>query len=405
MSKEEASYYDILGVSKNASDTEIKKRYRELMKEFHPDKLTESNKEVNDEKAKLLNEAYSVLSNAEKRQHYDKFGKEGLNQNGGMPDMQDMLNKMFGGFGNFGGRQQKSQVQPVKCVVDLTLEEIFSGVTIKKTVDRLNICKVCDATGFEDKTNHNCKECRGNGRVIMQRVIGPGMIQKIQTECPECNGSGGDTKSFKKCNVCFGKKNVSEQYEFEVKIGAGSHHEETLIIEDEGNQYPDGSKRGPIVVIINIKKHQLFQQNVALNGQVNPANLLINFTISLADALCGFTKTITHLDKKILNIREVDSIHDNQIKVIPNQGLPYKNNEYKRGNLFIKYTVEYPHNLSDDQKQKLYTILTGKKLPEDNNSIDVIYTNNINEDLNDSDDESDDMHGHSSENVQQCRTQ
>ncbi len=395
MSSKEPSYYEILGVEKDATEKEIKKKYRELMKQYHPDMAKDQNA-VDDEKAKKINEAYSVLSDSKKRQHYDAFGKD----NGAGPghDMEEMLSKLFGGgmAGMAGMPKHHHQmpqihVPPVKHVLEVTLKDIFTGKTADIIIDRYNICKECNATGFEDKKEHHCVECKGTGRTVIMRPLGPGMMQQIQTECPQCKGTGGDSANFKKCDKCEGKKCVLDKCTLQVKLESGSKNQEVMTIENEGHEYPTGNKRGDVKVIVHVEKHPVFERGVALGNQIDHSHLLINLKISLAEALCGFKRDITHLDGKIITICEVDPINHDQVKYLPDAGLPRKGNSFRKGALFVKYSIEMP-KLKADQKGKLYEILTGNKLPATNSSDDnvCVYTNSIEDYTNDSDEEDDD---------------
>lgn len=375
------SYYDILGVSKNATDKEIKKKYRELVIKYHPDKLPQEKKEWGEKKIKEINEAYNILSDPNKREIYDKFGKEGLESHGisgteGFhQDYMDILEELFGHSRN----RDRELVEPIVCEENLTLEEIYKGKQIKREIKRYNLCKDCEGTGSVDKINHVCKQCKGKKFIIQTRTLGPGMFQQIQMQCFACKGTGIDTTNINKCKTCEGKKMVKEKHLIKCDIQPGVCHGEVIVIENEGNEIPldlrkenigNNVTRGKVIIKINELKHPIFKRGIVIHGKMNPANIFIEMNISLVEALCGFTRSITHLDGRKLFLTETTSmIKDGEIRYIPNEGMPYKGKTYKHGDLFIRFHIEYPKKLSYKQKEKIYNILTGKRIEELNFNV------------------------------------
>ena len=370
----ERSYYDILEVEKNASEHEIKKKWKKLVFKYHPDKLPEDKKEQGEAKIKELNEAYGVISDPEKRKIYDMFGKEGLEGHGnmggmegmgGMGGMEDILNQFMNQ-----GRPKRSNVQPVQCVKRVELEDLYKGKTVEKTITRTSLCYKCEFTGFVDKKSHNCTQCNGKGFVFKHIQMGPGMVTRIQQACQGCRGKGVDNINSKKCNSCNGKKHVSEEYTVKFDIKPGTYHENIIVIENEGHEIlPEkrgncgGNERGRVEVIINEEDHPVFKRYINING-MNPANLLIDFEIDLVDALCGFKKSFIHLDGRKLYITESEPIKDDYIKIIPDEGMFVKNSSYKKGCLYVRYKIKYPKELDIEQKEQIYKILTGKSYKE-----------------------------------------
>jgi DnaJ homolog subfamily A member 2 len=404
------SYYDILGIPQDANEKDIKKAYKKMMLKYHPDKipadLSDAEKLEYEKKSKELNEAYGILSDPDKRAHYDKFGKDHMN----MPDfdMDDLMGGIGGMFPGMGRRRApQDSVPPIKVVVEVTLEEMYNGTSKKVEVERFNVCKPCEATGFEDKTHHKCTKCKGTGRTMMTRQIGPGMLQQIQTECPECKGTGSDGSKHKKCNVCQGKKCVAEKYKFDIKIEIGSKDDDVIFIDDQGHEVlTKANSRGKIAVVLHQIKHALFERGVSVDRRtVNHANLLINFKIELHEALCGVTRTIKHLDGREVNICEKDIIEDGEIRCISGDGMPYKNKMFKKGDLFVRYTYNYPKKLSGEQRERIYKVLTGQKLVEIKANDNTVYTSKIGEGENNTDesDDDDDEHAHSHGPQPQCR--
>jgi len=393
------SYYEILGVSKNASDVEIKKGYRKKVLQYHPDKLPVEKRQWGEEKTKEVNEANDTLKDPEKRKIYDQFGKEGVNGRGsgfsgfpgGFPSGFSGMGSM-GGMGGMGGMdnfmsgmfsgRKKKEVPPLQVRLDLTLEEIFSGKDVEMIIKRYNLCLSCDATGFEDKKHHKCTTCNGIGIVTQTMQLGP-MIQQSQHPCTSCQGSGKDNTSQNiKCNICSGQKAVKQDYKIKFYVEPGITEENIVEIRGEGHEVPSDEKissmpgnRGNIQIIIREKKHEVFRRGVVVGGKMNPSNLAIEISLSLDEALCGFKKEFTHLDNKKMYIVEQDIIKPDDTKFIPGKGLPVKGNPTKFGDLFIKYDVAFPQKLNEKQISLLYYGLTGKSI--DTLDLDVPNSDDI----------------------------
>jgi DnaJ-class molecular chaperone len=391
MSTTEKSYYEILGVSKNVETSELKGVYRKLVLKYHPDKLPDDKKEWGESMIKEINEAYSIVSDPKKRDIYDKFGKDGLEGMAGpggnpsnMPDLSDFMNDIFRGgdpFGNFGG-QRREKVPPVECYENITLEEVYTGKSVEKEIDRYNLCTKCDGTGSADKKDHKCKTCNGKGSQVFQIQLGPNMIQQGRRPCQMCNGSGNSV-DYQKCTDCNGKKIEIGKYTLKFKIEPGVKHHDTVIIDGKGHEIlPEsrgsGNKRGDVVVVINELEHATFKRGVVIEDHMDPANLSMTMEINLAEALCGFSRSINHFGKNKLFVTSINIVKDGDIKFIADAGLPYKNkNKNKKGKfgkLFVKFKINYPTEISHDNKKTLYNILTEESLDDVDNTIPPNHT-------------------------------
>ena len=374
MSKQEQSYYDILGVDKSASQEEIKKKWKALQLKYHPDKLPEEKKAWGETMIKEVNEAYAVISNPEKRQMYDQFGKEGL-QDHGMPGG-------FGGgfdpselFGNiFNGKQQRQQQVPIiKVSVKLSMEDIFKGKSVEQHIERYSLCQPCNYTGFIDKTKHTCKTCNGVGMVMQTVQIGPGMYQQIHRPCTGCKGTKIDKTSEHLCKKCDGVGASLEKYTLKFNIEPGVTNEDVVQINNEGHELPEFHNkmgRGSVIVEIEEIEHERFKRGVIIKGKRNPADISMELPISFVESVCGFSKTFKHLDDRELNVKPPPFIVQNgDLYCIKEEGLPIKANKKKgnhvgsggKGDLYIKFIVEKQQSLSDDKKMKIYELLTGQK--------------------------------------------
>ena len=387
------TYYDILELPRDATPAQIKKQFRLLSKKYHPDKLPEDKKEAGTEMFKKVNEANAVLSDPEKRKIYDKYGKEGLEQNGQMPhfNMEDLFG--MGGFmggmpGMPGMRRERPTVKPIKTGITLTMEQIYTGATIQKEIKRDSLCNTCDGTGSVDKQSHTCTTCRGKGVVVKIQQLGPGIMQQMQMPCNACGATGQMVKN--KCTRCKGTKNLPEKHTVSVTVKPGTPHRFTIVVEDEGNEIPmdrrsnsNGKTRGDIVFVVQEEDHNVFKRGIQVGEHADMANLLMEVKITLAQSLCGFKHTYTHLDGKEKVMFEMNPIKDGEIRYISGEGMPKFQNPGHYGDLFIKYDVEYPKKITDEQKDKIHLILTGKSFYDNDFDLKeedyLVTTRDINE--------------------------
>lgn len=368
------NFYEILGVSKNSSQQEIKKAFNKASLKFHPDKNPGNEKE-SEEKFKKVVEANSVLGDPEKREKYDKYGKAGLGDDAHMnpDDLQDIINNFFGGnFGNLFGQRhsEDDQIPHVQAVVDVTLEELYKGKSVKQTIERGSLCKICKGVGSEDKDNYECKPCKGAGSVTVIRQMGP-MIQQSEQQCNKCDGTG--IEKSKQCKSCNGNKGTTEEFEFECDIPAGAFSRHSIVIPNEGNEIPHKSRKGGSIrtnihLFVREQPHNVFTHMFVIPEKKNepdPADLLISVEISLAESLCGFVRTIDHLDKKQFNLNYGKIVKHGDILIFPGLGMPVLGNDSgntmakTHGNLYVSIIVPYPsEELSSDKKGRLWQLLT-----------------------------------------------
>jgi len=377
-------YYEVLGVPKNASEKEIKKAFKTATLKYHPDKNQGKEKECEDIFKKIV-EANSVLSDKDKRETYDKYGKQGLGENGGMnpDDLQDILKNMFGGrfpFGKMGGfpfgqdqdDDSDDDVPDVPVIVDLILEELYTGKQVTKTIERGCLCEACDGTGSEDKKNHTCDHCKGCGMVTIIQQRG-NMIQQMMKPCNKCNGKGSD--HTKQCKVCNGNKIISKPYTFECEIPKGAYSKYDITIPGEGNEIPKESRksnktRTDIKLVVREIPHNIFKHMFIIEGKkddADPADLLLDFNISLAESLCGFVKKINHLDGKPYHLSYNKMVKHGEVIVFKGLGMPSLEKENEFGDLYVSVSIDYPDDISSDKKGRLWQILTDTSYPIKNN--------------------------------------
>ncbi len=337
MSSEHGScYYDILGIGRSASNKDIKAAYRSLCLKFHPDKLPEHQREQGTIKIKEINEAYSVLSNAEKKSVYDTQGKNGLSD-----------------------RKPRSQYKRKVVVVDInisitvSLEDIYNGNAVNKRIERMDACHDCEATGYKDKQPHTCPFCEGSGVTIKMMRIGP-IVQHMKCPCHQCNGSG---ESYAPpCNTCDGKKTVIGNHDVRIEIPHDVCAGSTVVIKGEGHVHiPYNSMRSNVIATIVEAPHAIFKRYSS-----NMSNLLTCINISLVESICGFKRSIMHMDHRVVVIVESCGVKNGDIKYLAGEGMKGKDAWTPNGDLFIKYEVD-DSDITYEQKIAIYKILTGKE--------------------------------------------
>lgn len=354
----DTAYYDILGVDKSASSDDLRKAYRKLALKYHPDKNPDAG-----DKFKEITHAYEILSDPEKREIYDRYGEEGLKGGaggGGFGGADDIFDAFFGGGGfgfGRGGRgrpQGPRKTDDVQHPLQATLEELYNGAVRKIRVTRTRNCTDCDGKGAtKEGAVETCTDCRGQGIKLVTKQISPVFIQQMQVKCPTCNGEGQVIDKKYKCKKCNGKKVTSEKKTLDVHIDKGMKDRQRIVFEGEADERP-GMTPGDIIFIIQEKPHDVFTRQ--------DAHLIVQKKITLSEALTGFEFEITHLDDRQLIVKSPkgEVIKPNSVKQITGQGMPRYKNPYDRGNLYVKFEVEFPDTLPADICAKLEQLFPAK---------------------------------------------
>jgi len=380
----ETGYYDLLGVEVDSSADDIKKNYRKLAMKFHPDK-NPNNPEAA-EKFKEISEAYEVLSDQNKRELYNKYGKEGLKEGGfHAGSAADIFEKFFGGgmFGMFGGggggRGGPVQGEDIMHQIAVSLEDLYKGKTSKLAVTRNIICSQCSGSGATKQgAAQKCSTCDGRGIRIMVKQLGPGMIQQMQAVCQDCGGKGETIKEEDRCDACKGKKVVKDKKILEVHIDKGMREGQKITFTGESDQAP-GVEPGDIIFVLKQKEHPHFKRQ--------GADLFVEHKITLIEALGGTTFTINHLDDRILLVKtdEGDVIKPGDLRVIPKEGMPIHKRPYEKGNLYIKFDVEFPEpgSFSKAQLKTLESVLPPRnpapKVKKNAENVEEVVLQNVTE--------------------------
>ncbi len=351
-------YYEILGVSKNASADEIKKAYRKKAIEFHPDKNPGDT--VAEEKFKEAAEAYDVLSDPQKRQRYDQFGHAGVggaSQGGGFGggmSMEDIFSQFgdifgghfggFGGFSGFGGSRGGRRVNrgsDLRVKVKLTLKEIAAGVEKKIKVKKYVCCNKCHGSGAEDdQSTKTCDTCNGSGVVtqIANTILGQ---MQTQSTCPACNGEGKIIT--KKCSECSGEGIVKDDDVITINIPAGVAEGMQLSMNGKGNAARHGGVNGDLLILVEEEPHpELIRDE---------NDLLYNLLLSVPQAALGDTVEVPTVDGKA-KVKIEPGTQPGKVLRLRNKGLPSVN-RYGTGDLLVNVSVYIPETLSGSEKDTL----------------------------------------------------
>ena len=348
------SYYDILGVSKDADEKEIKSAFRKLAKQYHPDINKEAGAEA---KFKEIGEAYAVLGDAEKRRQYDQFGHEAFTQGasqggfgggfggfGGFNaediDLGSIFGDLFGGgFGGFGGsrrnsnRPRKGQDSLVR--VNLTFEEAVFGCKKSIEIDLDTECDACDGKGGSGEVT--CSTCGGRGSVTRQQQTFLGVMQTTTT-CPDCNGKG---KTFKNiCKDCHGDGHVIKNKEIEIEVPEGVDTGHQLRISGKGAAGYNGGPNGDIYIEFRVKEHPLFERK--------ENDIYVDVPITITDAVLGCKKEVPTLTGNVVLDIDSGSQSGDQLRL---RGKGVKDpTTNKKGDMYVVLDVIVPDKL--DRKQK-----------------------------------------------------
>ena len=356
---EKRDYYEVLGVSKTASDAEIKSAYKKMAIKYHPDR-NPGDKEA-EEKFKEAAEAYDVLRDPDKRARYDQFGHAGLNGAGGfgggasmnMEDIFSMFGDIFGGhgfgeafsgFGGFGGGGGRGKQQyrgaDLRLKVKVSLNEVATGTTKKFKVRKNVTCTHCHGSGSEDGNTETCSQCKGSGYVV--RTVST-MLGRMQTQsaCPKCGGTGKTIKN--KCHVCQGEGIVSGEEVIEVRIPAGVMDGMVLNVEGKGHAGKQNGIPGDIQVYIEVEPYaELTRDN---------NNLIYNLLLDVPTATLGGSAEIPTLDGRV-KIKIEPGTQPGKIMRLRGKGLPsVPGYGYGNGDLIVNIGVYVPENLSKEEKE------------------------------------------------------
>jgi len=381
--------YERLDINKNATESDIKKGYRKMAMKHHPDKKTGSA-----EKFKEITEAYEILSDNSKKERYDKFGYESMGDGGGpggpMGSPFDIFNSMFSqdsgiaemmggmgrgmsGFQNFqtgmfdmsdimGGSMNnpvsdmlnnKYRGNTNKVIkVNITLDELYTGVTKLIKVIKRNKCKNCNGLGHDKKDEIICGDCDGE-KMINERIeIRPKLYQTSTYPCNTCKVKGYILKDGCECSKCDGKGYYMKESKYNLKINKGNIDGKEIILKNKGDYIPEIDKTGNLIIQLSELEHQKYKR---LNN-----DLYVEETISLVESLCMDNYKLKYLNDKEIYIKIDELLDPNYIMMIDDKGMPLlveNGDKVIYGNLLIKFKIRYPNYLNKEKKDKIKEIL------------------------------------------------
>lgn len=353
---EKRDFYEVLGVKKGVSEDELKKAYRKLAKENHPD-LHPGDKEC-EARFKEINEAYEVLSDPDKRAKYDQFGhaafdpSQGFGGGGGFGGFEgfggfgDIFSDIFGGGFGFGGGGGRNPNAPrkgdnLRATVNIKFEEAAFGVKKDVFVSKIEQCPDCKGTGCaEGTTAEVCPDCKGTGTVMSTKRTPFGMVQSSE-QCPKCKGRGKIIHS--PCKTCRGMGSVRRQHKVSVSIPAGIDDGQTISLKGQGNAGLNGGPAGDLLITVLVQPHARFERD--------GASILLDQEISFAQAALGAEVEVPTLDGKVkLNIPE--GTQSGTTFRLKGKGVPFLRNG-GRGDQFVTVNVSVPRGMTSAQKDAL----------------------------------------------------
>jgi len=361
-------YYEVLGVPKTADDAEIKKAFRTLAKKYHPD--AHPGDAECEAKFKEAQEAYAVLSDAEKRRQYDQFGHAAFDGAGGAGgfdfsgmDMSDIFGDIFGDFfgggfgGGFGGSRRSNngprQGANVRMSVRVSFEEAVFGCEKEIEFNYKETCKTCGGNGAKPGTSpETCTKCGGKGKVVISQQSLFGMMQNVTT-CPDCNGSGKIVKE--RCTDCYGSGYIVKKVKKTVEIPAGIDNGQCVRVREFGEPGVNGGPRGDLLVEVVVSRSSQFERQ--------DMNIFSDANITYAIAALGGDVRIKTVDGDIIYTVNPGTQSGTRIR-LRGKGVPSVRNKEVRGDHYVTLVVETPKNLSKEAKEALrkFDELTGGSL-------------------------------------------
>lgn len=360
-------YYEILGVARTATPDELKTAFRNLARKVHPDVNKAPDAE---ERFKELNEAYAVLSDPDKRAAYDRYGKEGLNGMGGMPDFStvdfsDLFEELLG-FGGFGGSRRRNAPRrgaDLSQTIQLTFEEAAFGVEKEVEITRDEVCSTCRGTGAEPGTSPStCSTCGGKGEVRQVRQTFLGSMVQVTT-CPTCNGRGKVITS--PCRTCRGRTYERRSTRKKVPIPGGVDNGTQIRMGGEGQPGENGGPNGNYYLEIEVKPHQFFKRR---NDDV-----LLDLSINVAQAALGAEIQVPTLEG-VEKLSIPAGTQPGKVFKLRSKGIPHLNSS-GRGDQMVIINVEVPSRLTADQRklfEQLAATLGSEVTPREKSLADIL---------------------------------
>jgi molecular chaperone DnaJ len=348
-------YYEVLGLAKDASVEDIKKSYRKLAMQYHPD-VTKEDSKVAEERFKEMSEAYEVLVDDKKRKLYDQYGHAGVNsqfQDGSFNwkdfshagDVGDIFGGDGGGFGNifdmfFGGRQQRSGGRDARMDLEISLEDAYKGVKRRITVPKFDNCPKCRGSGSKDGKISQCPECKGTGQVRVVQTRGFSQFVQVGP-CRRCRGTG--RSSANTCPECEGRGKTQRSAQIDIDIPAGVETGSRLRVQGAGEAGQPGEPNGDLYVVLHVKPHEVYKRE--------GSNLFMDFAVTYAQAALGADIEIPTLDRKAKVVLPAGTQSDTVFR-LKGSGMPILQTS-SRGDQYVRVKIRVPEKLNQEQKELL----------------------------------------------------
>ena len=360
--------YEILGVPRNASQADIKKAYRQLVKQYHPD--AHPGDKDNEEKFKKINAAYTVLNDPEKRARYDQFGTTGPGGAGGNPfgemggmDLGDLFGDIFSqtfsrGFEGFGGSRRNPNApqrgRDIETIIHITLLEAMKGVTRDVEFAKAEKCQHCQGTGAKPGTKpETCPHCHGQGQVRSRQQTIFGVFESLTT-CPDCNGSGKIIKN--KCDECGGTGRVRKKQTHSVKIPAGIASNMKLVVRGAGEDGRNGGDVGDLYLVIDVELDKNFERD----GDDLHTTMLITYP----QAVLGTDAEIKTLDGTLEKLTIPAGTQHGEVLKLRGKGMPKLNSPLNvSGDLYVHVYIDIPKEITDKQRELIKALAEEMKAP------------------------------------------
>ena len=363
-------YYKLLSIPKDADSRQLKKAYRRLSKQYHPDKNPDD--ETAHQRFVEISEAYTVLSDDELRRVYDQYGHEGVKQrqqNGGRGgpggpggrDPFDVFGQFFGGGGHFGRGQRKGPDMEVR--VHMSLRDFYVGAEHEFKVEKQVICEACSGSGSEDGERDACGKCRGHGMVVQKHMLAPGIFQQMQMQCDACGGKGSTVKHA--CKACGGARVVRAEEAYELHVEPGMPKGVRVNYENEADESPD-YEAGDLVVNVVEKQPELGSDEAYRNDGAffrrKEKDLFWREALSLREAwMGGWQRNITHLDGHVVRLerKRGEVVQPGMVEVIEGEGMPVWRHEGdgpEFGSLHIEYVVVLPDQMDKGMEKEFFEL-------------------------------------------------
>lgn len=354
MAESKRDYYEVLGVSKDADDSTLKKAYRQVAKKYHPD-MNPGDAEA-EKKFKEASEAYAILSDPEKRRQYDQFGHAAFENGAGGggfggfdfsgADFSDIFGDIFGdlfGGGRRGGRGNgPMRGANIRKSIRITFEEAIFGCEKELELILKDSCTACNGTGAKPGTSpETCSKCGGKGQIVYASQSFFGTVQNVQT-CPTCGGSGKVIKE--KCTSCSGTGYTSSKKKIQVSIPAGIDNGQSVRIREKGEPGLNGGPRGDLLVEVNVSRHPIFQRQ--------EMHIFSTVPISFAQAALGGDIRVATVDGEVIYTVKPGTKTDTKVR-LKGKGVPSLRDSRVRGDHYVTLVIQTPDRLSAEAKEAL----------------------------------------------------